>query len=249
MTDVKVVPLCAGTALRKRSQLIADAPPDLFDMPFTMFYVRSRGRHIIVDTGIADPGETQPHHHPVSRTADQDPVAALAAIGVDPAEVGTVVNTHLHWDHCGSNHLFPNARILVQRTELCYAVAPAENHVPVYDEVRVEHGRCTSLLPNYLRARLTPIDGEPDLTDEVRVIQTPGHTPGSQSVLVAGRETYLLAGDNIPLLECVDGPEFRPNVSYTDLDQYLASVRRSREMSTVALPSHDARVFDQAEYR
>ena len=248
MGDVRVVPLCAGTAVRKRSLLVEDAEPDLLELTFTMFYVRSGDRHIVVDTGIAAPEETQAHHHPVERTARQDPVAALAGIGVDPAEVDVVVNTHLHWDHCGSNHLFPNARVLVQRDELHYAIAPSARDVRVYDEIAVEDGKCVSL-PNFLRAKLTPVDGEFDLTDDVRVIRTPGHTPGSQSVVVAGTETYLLAGDNVPLLDNIEGPRFRPNASYTDLEEYLASIRRSRQLSTRVLPSHDARVFDQAEYR
>lgn len=248
MADVKIVPLCVGTGPRNKAQLVEDRASEEFEMPFTMFYVRSGGKHIVVDTGIADPSVTQDHHHPLTRTETQEPVVALEALGVGVEEVSIVINTHLHYDHCGSNHLFPNADILVQRRELQYAIAPEPQHVPAYDEIDMAQEGKKSL-PNFLRAKLTVVDGDVEVTESVRLLFTPGHTPGSQSVLISGREDYLLAGDNIPLYENIESSEFLPAASYSDFDQYLESIKKSLSVSTSVIPSHDPRVFDQAEFR
>lgn len=249
MSDVRVVPLLAGTGPRDATFFLTGAEPDPIDAAFTIFYIESRGKRILIDTGFGSLEQTHAHHYPLVQEPGQHPVEALAGIGVAAEEIDIVVNTHLHWDHCGGNDHFPNAKILVQRSEMAYAVAPEERHRRVYDEVVLEEGRCVSI-PNFLRARLTAVEGDLDLTEDVRLIHTPGHTPGSQSVLVRGQETYLLAGDNVPLYDNLNGGgELIPITSCTDFDAYMGSMKRALGMSTVTLPSHDHRVFDTAVYR
>lgn len=244
----KIVPLLVGTAPRNISQLVSGLEPEPLNLAFTMFYVESQGRKLLVDTGIGMLSQTHDHHQPVEQSPEQEPVAALESIGIEAEEIEIVVNTHLHWDHCGGNDLFPNAKFLVQRAEIEYAIAPPEKQRKAYDEVVMEHGACVSI-PNFLRGRLSPIEGEIALTEDVTIIPTPGHSPGSQSVIVRGNDTYLLAGDNVPLMENIEGPEFIPNASYTDLDVYLDSMMKAFNISTVTLPSHDHRVFDTAVYQ
>jgi N-acyl homoserine lactone hydrolase len=248
MSDVRIVPLCVGTAQRKWSGLMMGADPEWIDITFTMFYVRADDRHILVDTGVPAAEETAEHHHPMARSVEQDPVAALDRIGVGAEEIDVVVNSHLHWDHCANNHRFPNATVYAQRSELQYAIAPLPLHRHAYDEVEVEHGQCRSL-PAFLRAKLTLVEGDLDLGPDVRLMHTPGHTPGSQSVLVEGKETYLLPGDNVPLHANLDGGRFTPNALHVDLESYYASVRRSTTVADVVLPGHDTRVLDHGEYR
>lgn len=248
MSDVRVVPLCAGTAERTVSRLLMGAAPDPIDLTFSFFYVRANGLHILVDTGVACPEETAPHHHPLAQTPEQDPVAALDGIGVGAAEIDIVVNTHLHWDHCANNHRFPNATLYAQRSELQYAIAPLPLHRHAYDEIEVEHGMCQSL-PGFMRARLTLIEGDMKLGPNVHILHTPGHSPGSQSLLVSGTKNYLIPGDNIPLHQNLNGADFVPNPIHVDLESYFASIRRSTSESDLILPGHDLRVFDQSEYR
>lgn len=248
MSDVRIVPLCVGTAQRKHSGLVMGAAPDEVDITFTMFYVRADDLHIVVDTGVPPQNETAAHHFPMARTDEQDPVATLAALGVGADDVNVVVNTHLHWDHCANNHLFTNATIYAQRSELQYAIAPLPLHRHAYDEVELDHGRCLAL-PAFLRSKLTLIEGDFTLGRSVRVLHTPGHTPGSQSLLVYGNDTYLLPGDNIPLQSNLTGAQFTPNALHVDLESYYRSIQRSTAEADVILPGHDTRVFDRSEYR
>src|SRR3972149_878825 len=74
---------------------------------------------------------------------EQRPLAALARLGIRPEDIDIVINTHLHWDHCYNNHLFPRATIYAQRAELQYAIAPlplhtwalAGDNVPTYENL------------------------------------------------------------------------------------------------------------------
>src|SRR5580704_3904603 len=76
---------------------------------------------IMFDTGIgAVDAETEAHYRPVRRSLPD----ALATIGARLDEVDLVVNSHLHFDHCGENRQFPNRPVVVQAVELATARAP-----------------------------------------------------------------------------------------------------------------------------
>ena len=98
-----------------------------------------------------------------------------------PRDVDCVINTHLHFDHCGGNRLFAGTPIHVQRVEREAAREPGYT-VPEWVEFDgasyVEH------------------DGEAEILPGVRVLPTPGHTPGHQSVLVDTDDgLVVVAGD------------------------------------------------------
>ncbi|WP_433494255.1 MBL fold metallo-hydrolase [Micromonospora sp. CA-248089] len=140
--------------------------------------------------------------------------AELAAAGIDPADVRTVVLTHLHTDHVGwAGALFPNADHLVQRAEV--------------DALELFHPDLPARLLGPLRAagRLRVVDGDTPLTPGVRLLHTPGHTPGHQSVLVeADDERLLVTGDLlVHAIQLVD-----PALAYAH-EEDPATARRSRQ--------------------
>ncbi|GLK17909.1 N-acyl homoserine lactonase family protein [Herbiconiux flava] len=117
---------------------------------------------ILVDTGLTE-------LHPAA--ADMDPqLEPLTEQGLDLSRVTAVVNTHLHFDHCGGNHLFAGRPVYVQRRELTDARTLEDYTIREWvDAPGVEY---------------VEVDGELELLPGVRLLPAPGHTPGSQIVVV-----------------------------------------------------------------
>jgi N-acyl homoserine lactone hydrolase len=130
---------------------------------------------VLVDTGAGQDNEVintlyRPEHHDLGE--------AIAATGHGLGEVSIIVNSHLHFDHCGNNRLFPGVPILVQRRE--YEAA----HEPFYTS------------PDWVDfpgANIKQLDGDCAITRAVRVVSTPGHSPGHQSVVVGAQPRIVIA--------------------------------------------------------
>jgi glyoxylase-like metal-dependent hydrolase (beta-lactamase superfamily II) len=125
----------------------------------------------------------------------------LRKIGVAPADVGIVINTHLHFDHAGGNTRlgadgtvelsFPNARYFVKRGEYDYALHPNERTAASYFD--------RNYLPIEAAGKLELVLRERDIVKGIRVVPTPGHTPFHQSILIeSGGERALYLGDLVP---------------------------------------------------
>jgi N-acyl homoserine lactone hydrolase len=136
------------------------------NMPVHGFVIKHpREGAILVDTGVGWPTELVQEWGVVNRhVAD-----ALAEHDLSPADVRIVINSHLHFDHCGQNAVFKRAPFYIQRSELERARR---------DET------VTSQWFDFAGARFELIDGDAQIAAGVRVIATPGHTVGHQSVLV-----------------------------------------------------------------
>lgn len=221
---------------------------ETLDIPLIMFVIQGGEAPVIVDTG-ADLDRAVKHHGiRMEQTPEERPEAALRALGVDPAEVGVVVNTHLHWDHSSNNHLFPNARIVVQQREVGYASNPVPWHRRQFEHV-------PELAAAWRRAedRIDAIDGDAEVAPGVSVIALPGHTPGSQGVVVeAETRRYLLAGDCIDLYENWAGDaqaEHIPSGFFTDIVAYNDSLERIEKLGCEVIPSHDPLVVRRREFR
>jgi N-acyl homoserine lactone hydrolase len=120
---------------------------------------------ILVDTGVGWPTDVIKEWRIVNRRAAD----ALAEHDLSPADVTIVINSHLHWDHCGQNAVFKHAPFYIQRSELARARREEKKTAEWFD---------------FAEARFELIDGDAEIAEGVRVVATPGHTVGHQSVLV-----------------------------------------------------------------
>lgn len=132
---------------------------------------------ILIDTGCGGPEALLREYRAVNRTVAD----ALAEHGLSPADVRMVINTHLHFDHCGQNVAFPHAAMHVQRAE--------------HERVRRENDDVARWL-EASDVRFELLDGDVTLADDLRIIAAPGHTSGHQCVVLEGpTRTELFIGD------------------------------------------------------
>jgi glyoxylase-like metal-dependent hydrolase (beta-lactamase superfamily II) len=248
--DLTIIPLDVGAIQTDKSNL---TPRRDYGTPVEaasiIWFIDASPNKIIVDTSFKSVAMSSRLHHPikVERRPEQEILRALSAIGVKPEAIDIVVLTHLHWDHCQNNQLFANARFIVQREELRYAIAPLHFHAAMYEALTINMRPLWLDTPN-----IEVVDGDRAIAEGVSVIFTPGHTPGYQSVLVESNHGKIaIAGCMVPTFENWPGSQqedYLPSSLYVNLEQYWESLRRMDRMADLILPGHDPGVFKKGKY-
>jgi N-acyl homoserine lactone hydrolase len=221
-------------------------------LPIYAFAIEHPEGVIVVDTGesarASQPGYF-PRWHPGIRAfrewvEPEDEIGPqLERLGIRPGDVRRVVMTHLHTDHAGGLHHFPDTEILVTRTELEFASGlrgrlrgyVANKHWPAWFDPTVLDLGSEPFGPFSQSLRLTA-------AGDVTLVPVPGHTPGQIGVLVEdGDHTIFLAGDSsytqdLMLRAKVDGvgaDEEAEQLTHERIRAYAA------EHPTVYLVAHD----------
>jgi N-acyl homoserine lactone hydrolase len=135
--------------------------------PVHGFVITHPGGAVLVDTGVGGPPDMLDDWRVVNRSVAD----ALAELDMSPADIGLVINTHLHFDHCGQNAVFRHAPVYVQRAELSRAKRESPELCEWFD---------------FMNARFELLDGDAEVLPGLEVIATPGHTEGHQCVVVRG---------------------------------------------------------------
>ena len=240
-----------GHGLRRTLNAIFD-PHKTPPLPIYAWLIEHPEGLIVVDTGetarATQPGYF-PWWQPTFRLSVRENVQPeeeigpqLQRLGFAPRDVRWVVMTHLHTDHAGGLHHFPNADILVTRNEYALATnrwAKLRGYVP---------NRWPSwFAPRFVEfadAAVGPFPTSHTLTQagDVHLIPTPGHTAGHLSVMVhEGERAIVLAGDvsyTQALLQqqVIDGVAFDEKAAHQTIQRMLTFAQTT---PTVYLPSHD----------
>jgi glyoxylase-like metal-dependent hydrolase (beta-lactamase superfamily II) len=175
------------------------------------YLIRSQGRTILVDTGV---GPSSLGLATWLGTGGELP-DRLRAAGISPEDVEMVVFTHLHPDHVGWNlqhdgsqyrPTFPRARYVAHRADW-----------ETFHRVDVQRAM-EGVAPGFVQDTLTPLealgvldltDGERSITEEITTLHTPGHTPGSMSLLItSGGERAIIVGDAVAHPAQVEHPDW-----------------------------------------
>lgn len=186
-------------------------PPDESNrirLDLNCLLIRDGRRTVLVDTGAGD--KIEPSRRAVAYPGDYGHLlAGLRALGVGPADVDAVVNTHLHFDHCGWNTArvhggaliptFPNARYYIQRGEWETALHPNERTRATYLQ--------DNLSPLSESGQLELVENETQVLPWLRLLPAPGHTADHAAVVLSSAgQTALYMGDIVQHELQIDRP-------------------------------------------
>jgi len=218
---MEVIPGVPRAMLLKRGHLIRERDVIRFaDSSVTL--VVAGNRTIVVDTAIP--------------SRERYIVNMLERCTLSPGDVDTVINTHLHPDHVGCNHLFGNAEFLVHREE-----------APRLPTVRLPNGKEFAFVG----------DGD-EIADGVRIMHVPGHSEGSIAVMVKGllvnapdelvnpdpsihHRKIVIAGDALPTFD--NYHKMVPPALNYDPRVALGSMKKIIAAAEVVIPGHDDIIY------
>ncbi len=187
---------------------VADLLAEGERMPVYVHLIDHPDGRVLVDTGMTE-------LHPA--VADLDPqLHPLSKQDFDLAGIDIVVNTHLHFDHCGGNHLFAGRPIYVQRQEL--------------DDARSKDDYTIREWVDAPGVRYVPVDGELELLPGLRLVPAPGHTRGMQVVVVeTGGRPVVVGGDVAVWFGELDEPHTEGQLRVRALDPELVWLAHEHE--------------------
>jgi len=236
--EVHAVKYADRNARTRRDSFIFD---DNHDAPHPMDYfmwVLRRGTEVIlVDTGY-DSAEASARGRPIRH----DPVVSLAPLGLRPENISQVIVTHLHYDHAGGLHLFPNASLHMQAAEMAYATGPCMCH----DTLRMPYtaGHICEAVKRLYSGQVIFHDGDAEVAEGVTVHCIGGHSRGLQAVRVRTNSGWLvLASDAAHFYENLILRKAFPIV--VDLEEMLIgfeTLERLASRPELIVPGHDPQV-------
>jgi glyoxylase-like metal-dependent hydrolase (beta-lactamase superfamily II) len=206
--------------------------------------VHAGGKKILIETGVGDKMNAKLREiygidGPYLEQGLQD-------CGLTPADIDVVVNTHLHFDHCGGNTrvekdkvvpAFPKARYVVHRGEYEHALNPTERDRASYIP--------ENYMPIQAAEQFELLDDDGKIAPGVNLVRLPGHTANMFGVkLTGGGKTAFLFADLVPMtahlpLAWIMGYDLYPMITLENKKRWIPEVVRE---GWLALFSHDPRV-------
>jgi glyoxylase-like metal-dependent hydrolase (beta-lactamase superfamily II) len=202
------------------------------------------GKKILVETGAGD--KMNAKLRDIYGLDGPRLTERLRDYDLQPADIDIVIDTHLHFDHCGGNTrieedevvaAFPNAQYIVQKGEFDHALAPTERDRASYFNA--------NYVPIAEAGKLTLLESDQTIVPGVEVIRVPGHTANMQCVkLMGGGKTAFLFADLVPTtahlsLPWIMGYDLYPMTTLENKKKWIPEVIRE---GWLALFAHDANV-------
>lgn len=203
-------------------------------MDYFIWVLRSEGRTILVDSGY-DTAEGTARDRPVR----MDPQDALAPLGLVPEAVDEMILTHLHYDHAGGLHLFPNATVHLQAAEMAFATGPCMCHAAL--RAPYTAGHVCEAVRRVHSGQVLFHEGDAEIADGVSLHRIGGHSRGLQAVRVRTRAGWIvLASDASHFYEnFMTGKLFPIVVDAGEMLDGYATIQRLASRRDLVVPGHD----------
>jgi glyoxylase-like metal-dependent hydrolase (beta-lactamase superfamily II) len=216
---------------------------DSHDVPMPLDYfvwvVTNPARTFILDTGFDERGAQKRKRQIVRPVAE-----ALRAMDIDPAGVRDVIISHMHYDHCGNDGLFPNARFHLQDTEMAYATGRCMCHDVLRTPFECED--VTAMVRRVFAGRVTFHDGVGEPAPGISVHLCGGHSKGLQATRVKTRRGYVvLAADVAHFYAHLEQRRVFPTTyNLGDVLEGYNKVEALASSKQHVVPGHDPRVLE-----
>jgi len=243
--NYKIYPVYLGETKMDHNMAYYREQGDKVQLHYGLFVLKNEyGETILVDSGRPSTEEILENQYPYKISEDApDLFAALAEVDVTPESVKRIILTHLHYDHAWNLEKFPTAEIYVQIEEIRHAILP-------YKHERQSFGCIPAAAEkNWVKQikRFHAVYGDEELFPGIRVITTPSHTTGSQSVLVNTAEgEFLLVGDWVYQSNNIE--RCHPTGSILSVEEWYESYRKIMKLNATILPTHDNSILKRKVY-
>ena len=236
--EVYAIKYAESTDRKRSDSFIFDETHDVpHDLDFFVWVVRNHERTLLIDTGF-DRGEAASRGRPILF----EPAEALAAIGISPQRIDAAVITHLHFDHAGGLHQFPNARFHLQEAEMVYATGPCMCHPVLQHPFTADH--VCNMVRRVYEGKVIFHDGDETIAPGVTVHKIGGHSRGLQAVRVeTANGPLVLASDAAHFYENYEARSPFPLV--VDVEEMLNGFERLGQLAGdrgLVIPGHDPEV-------
>jgi glyoxylase-like metal-dependent hydrolase (beta-lactamase superfamily II) len=206
----------------------------------TCYIIKHGAEYLMWDTGVPEStiGEPQGWSTLPSLIVyhlDKTISSQLAEIGLKPSDITHVIVSHTHGDHIGNIGLFPDATVVMQQAEFQWINSPLPSDPNI--------GTLVTLARKLLGhpRRLELVNGDVDLFRDgsVELISTPGHTPGSQSLMVhLAKSGYIILSGDVAHLEDNFERDIVPSLN-VDRENSITSMERVKKI----MAKYNARLF------
>ena len=196
------------------------------DVPVAGYLIRiGDGTDVLIDSGFPRSFVNEPQNPPgmtVRIRPEETVIARLASIGLEPSDIDYLVCSHLDDDHSGNHDLFINAELIIQREH--YELAKGGHERFAANRAIWDHPSLCYRL----------VEGDVELVPGIELLETSGHVPGHQSILVRLLKTgpVLLAVDAVMHSSMADA-ETR-EMFVTDMDDEESIRASTKKIADVA---------------
>lgn len=196
------------------------------------WYIEGADKNVLVDTAVAA-SYMQSRGFPAEEVLSFE--NALAELGLKPGDIDLVIQTHLHYDHCGNTYKCKNAKVVVQEDELKFAFSPHPMAANLF------------LREFYKDLRFVSVSGYCEILPGIELIPAPGHTPGAQAVSVNTDQGKAIITGFCSIKENFEPPEevremwpvLTPGTHTNAMDAFDSALK-IKGLADFLIPQHDA---------